>query len=78
MVSVNIHEAKTRLSELILKVEQEHETVVICRNGVPVAELLSWNKVKDPFRQSPRLKKVVCHEDPALPLSESDWPLSHR
>jgi len=74
MVSVNIYEAKTRLSELLLKVERQHETVVICRNGVPIAELLSWSKAKDPFRQSPKLNKVVYHEDPTLPLSEEDWP----
>jgi len=77
MVAVNIHEAKTRLSELLLKVER-HERVLICRNGVPVAELLPWNKVKDPFRQSAKLKKVIYHEDPTLPLSEKDWPLSRR
>ena len=78
MVTVNIHEAKTRLSELISRVERQHEMVVICRNGVPVAELLPRSKVKDPFRQSSKLKKVVYHEDPTLPLSEGDWPLHLR
>ena len=78
MITVNTSEAKTRLSELLSEVEQNHETVVICRNGTPVAELGPLNKVGDPFRQSPRLKKVVFYEDPSLPLSDNEWPTSVR
>jgi len=78
MILVNTHEAKTRLSELLTKVESRHETVVICRNGTPVAELLPWKSVKNPLRQNPKLKKVAFHEGPALPLSEADWPESMR
>ena len=74
MISVNTHEAKTRLSELLAKVETKHETIVICRNGTPVAELLPWKKVKNPLRQNPKLKKIKFHEDPSLPLSENNWP----
>jgi len=74
MISVNTHEAKTRLSELLAKVETKHETIVICRNGTPVAELLPWVKVKNPLRQSPKLKRIKFHENPSLPLSENDWP----
>ncbi|MBF0275817.1 MAG: type II toxin-antitoxin system Phd/YefM family antitoxin, partial [Nitrospinae bacterium] len=44
MITVNTHEAKTRLSELLTKIEQTKETVLICRNGSPVAELHSWKK----------------------------------
>ena len=78
MISVNTHEAKTKLSELLLKVEQTHETVVICRNGKPVAELTPWKSKKNPLQQSMKLKNVVFHEDPALPLSEDDWPPTER
>lgn len=78
MISVNTHEAKTRLSELLSKVEHQHEVVVICRNGTPVAELLPWSKARNPLHQSPRLSKVVYHEDPTTPLSEDDWPGSVR
>jgi prevent-host-death family protein len=38
MKTVNIHEAKTTLSQLLAEVEQG-EDVVIARNGVPVARL---------------------------------------
>jgi prevent-host-death family protein len=38
MKTVNVHEAKTTLSQLLAEVEQGEE-VVIARNGVPVARL---------------------------------------
>lgn len=36
---VNVHQAKTELSRLLLDVERGHE-VVIARNGAPVAKLV--------------------------------------
>ena len=39
MKSVNVHEAKTTLSQLLLEVERG-EDVVIARNGVAVARLV--------------------------------------
>jgi prevent-host-death family protein len=39
MVVVNMHEAKSRLSELVRLVEAG-EKVVLARNGTPVAELV--------------------------------------
>jgi prevent-host-death family protein len=39
MVQVNMHEAKTRLSQLVELVE-EGERVVIARDGNPVVELI--------------------------------------
>jgi prevent-host-death family protein len=75
MISVNTHEAKTRLSELLAKVEAGKETIVICKNGIPVAELLPWKKNKNPLNQNPVLKKVKFYENPLLPLSDDEWPL---
>jgi prevent-host-death family protein len=39
MVQVNMHEAKTRLSQLV-ELVQRGERVVIARGGIPVAELV--------------------------------------
>ena len=39
MVTVNVHEAKTHLSRLLVRVENG-EDVVIARNGKPVAKLV--------------------------------------
>jgi prevent-host-death family protein len=44
MKTVNVHEAKTTLSQLLLDVERGKE-VVIARNGVPVARLLPFEPV---------------------------------
>lgn len=78
MISVNIHEAKTRLFELLMRVEKNHEMIVICRHGKPVAELSPWGKGRDPMRQSAGLKQVVFHEDPSRPINEEHWPESER
>ena len=40
MTTVNVHEAKTNLSRLLVRVEAGEE-VVIARNGKPVARLVS-------------------------------------
>ena len=39
MIAVNMHEAKSRLSELVKVVETTGEAVVLCRNGDAVAEI---------------------------------------
>ena len=72
MISVNTHEAKSRLSQLLAAVEKG-EQVLICRNGKPVAELRPARAVQDPLRKDPKLAKVVFREDAAKPLDRSDW-----
>ena len=74
MIQVNTHEAKTRLSWLLSKVETEHEKVTICRNGKPVAVLSHISEIKDPLKQHKKLMGVQFHEDPTAPLDEEDWP----
>jgi len=41
MKQVNVHDAKTNLSALLLEVENGEE-VIIARNGVPVAKLVPY------------------------------------
>jgi len=41
METVNTHEAKSRLSEIIRKVENGVD-VVVARNGVPVVRIIPW------------------------------------
>lgn len=61
-------------SELLAAVETQGETVLICRNGKPVAELRAIRATVNPLRVHPRLSKVVFHEDPTAPLAPEDWP----
>ena len=74
MVTVNTHEAKTRLSSLLVAVEEKGEVVLICRHGKPVAELRPLPAAKDPLCLHPKLSQVTFHEDPMAPLDPEDWP----
>jgi prevent-host-death family protein len=49
-VTVNIHEAKTQLSQLLTKVEKGEE-VIIARSGKPIARLLA-------LEQAPRKSRL--------------------
>lgn len=61
MTKLNIHEAKTRLSEYLDRLERgEEDVVTICRRNEPIAELRALPKPrKTPrpiFRRDPRFK----------------------
>jgi prevent-host-death family protein len=55
MKRVNIHEAKTRLSQLIAEVESGEE-VVIARAGKPVARLVKEEPPHKPLRKAGAMK----------------------
>jgi prevent-host-death family protein len=79
MITVNTHEAKTRLSELLALVEQKHEEVTICRNGKAVAKLVATESEPiDRLKPIPELGPIVFHEDPTAPLDEDAWPEEFR
>lgn len=73
MRTVEIDEAKIRLSALLADVEERGEHVVICRNGTPIAELRPFVAARDPFRTNAGLA-VEFREDPVAPLASEDWP----
>ena len=74
MITVNTHEAKTRLSALLAAVEERGEWVRICRNGKPIADLRPITRAQNALRQHPRLRKVRFRDDAMKPLSPEDWP----
>ena len=72
--TINIYDAKTRLSAIVAEIERTGERVIICRHGRPVAELRALEPVRpDPFAVDPALR-VTFHRDPSLPLDLEDWP----
>ena len=77
MLSINTHQAKTQLSALLAKVEATGETVLICRNGKPIAALSRPPAavVPDPLRVHPELQGRILY-DPTEPASEEEWPTS--
>ncbi|HHH41029.1 MAG TPA: type II toxin-antitoxin system Phd/YefM family antitoxin [Chloroflexi bacterium] len=69
MTVVNIHEAKTHLSRLLLRV-MAGEEIVIAKAGRPIARLVPI--AKTPARREPgsAAGKVVIHPDFDAPLPE--------
>jgi prevent-host-death family protein len=75
MISVNVHEAKTNLSSLLARVEQDGERVLICRNGKPVADLTPHKPVRrNRLKPHPILSKIVINYDPTESLTPEEWP----
>ena len=73
MKSVNVHEAKTTLSALLVQVEKTGERVFICRNGKPVADLVP-HKRKDRITPHPVMSGINIKYDPTEPLTPDEWP----
>ncbi|MCY4473951.1 MAG: type II toxin-antitoxin system Phd/YefM family antitoxin [Chloroflexi bacterium] len=73
MVTVNVHEAKTHLSRLLIDVEAGEE-VVIARNGKPVAQLVAV--IQQGKRQPDILKGKITIPDSFFdPLPEDELRL---
>ena len=73
MVTVNVHEAKTHLSRLLIDVEAGEE-VVIARNGKPVAQLVAV--MQQGKRQPDILKGKITIPDSFFdPLPEDELRL---
>jgi len=75
MISVNTHEAKTRLSELLGQVEKKGEVVRICRAGKPVAELRQLaagaGRLQEPH---PVFGRIKVKGDLTEPLDDANLP----
>jgi antitoxin (DNA-binding transcriptional repressor) of toxin-antitoxin stability system len=77
VITVNMHEAKTRLSELVRMVEERNETVILCRDGREVAELrrrVKRRAVRN-LTPDPRFRvEMTPGYRPSEPLTEDEWP----
>jgi len=77
MKTVNVHDAKTRFSSLLARIEESGESIVICRNGKPVAELVP-HRPRRRTKPHPVLSRIEIDFDPTEDLSSSEWPRKHR
>ena len=78
MKTVNIYEAKTHLSRLISELQVNEEPIVLCRNGVPVADLVPHRKAPIEHEPLPELQGACFLGNPTAPLDEEDWPEALR
>ena len=78
MIYVNLYQAKAQFSRLVSAVEKG-ERIVVCRNGIPVADLVPHasipSKKLDP---DPLFAGARFLGDPAAPLEAGDWPENLR
>ena len=81
VITVNMHDAKTRLSELVRAVEERNETVVLCRDGKEVAEIrrrVKRRALRD-LAPDPRFRvEFAAGYNPTEPVTEDEWPDSAR
>ena len=81
MITVNTHQAKTQLSALLAAVQRGGETVLICRNGKPVAELrqpsFPAGAPRSRLEPDPALAGRILY-DPTEPASDDEWPEDAR
>lgn len=74
MLRVNAQEVETTFPSLLAAVEKQGESILICREGKPVAEIRPVRPQETRLRLHPQLSQVEFREDPMLPLEVEDWP----
>lgn len=83
MITANMHDAKSRLSALVKAVEEDGETVILCRNGKEVAEIRPCTHAKQQAyrlpKPTPSLRVTFAPGyDPTEGASEEEWPSENR
>jgi prevent-host-death family protein len=69
--AINVHDAKTRLSAILVEVEKG-ETFTVCRNGKPIADLVP-HKRRTRMKPHPVLDKFRLEYDPTEDLNAEEW-----
>lgn len=75
MIVVNTYEAKSQLSKLLRCVDEENETVRICRNGKVVADIVSPREIErknNPLARHPEIMGVKVKCDLREPVMSDD------
>ncbi|RJQ62292.1 MAG: type II toxin-antitoxin system prevent-host-death family antitoxin [Desulfobacteraceae bacterium] len=76
MKTINVHEAKTRLSSILAEIEEKGESYLICRNGKPIADLVPYKK-RSRLKPDPLLSRIKVNCDLTKPFIEEDeWGLN--
>ena len=60
---VNMHEAKTRLSQLVAAIEDGGAPITICRAGRPVARLVPIEQKRSPRVPGALRGRIRMHDD---------------
>lgn len=72
METLNVQEAKTKISSILADIEKSGKSFTIYRNRKPVAELIPYRRTSR-LTYNPVLSKIGIHYDPTEDLSEDEW-----
>ena len=75
--TVNVHEAKTNLSRLLVEVEQGHE-IILARNGTPVAKIVPLPEPRKPRVLGKGRGKIWMSDDFDAPLPDDVLALFYK
>jgi len=67
MLTINVHEAKTKLSRLLSRVEAGEE-IVISKSGQPIARLVPWQEGTENRKPGLDKGKLIIPQDFDEPL----------
>ncbi len=74
----SVYEAKSHLSSILSEVADSGAIFVICKHGVPIADIVPHQRVNDPFEVKESLAGAEYLVDPTASLDEDDWPETLR
>ena len=70
----SVYEAKSHLSGILSEVANKGSVFVICKHGVPIADIVPHQAANDPFEVREDLAGAEYLVDPTAALDEEDWP----
>ena len=73
MNTADTHEAEANFFALLARVEADRETIVICRDGKPIAKLVPHRRISR-IKPHPQLSKIKIGYDPVESLGGDEWP----
>ena len=74
----SVYETKSHLSKILSEVVDSGAIFVICRHGVPIADIVPHQAVNDPFEVRESLAGAEYLADPTASLDADDWPEALR
>ncbi len=77
MKIVTMDEAQTQLPALLAAVEATGESVLICHEGKPVADLVP-HRMRSRLIPHPVMQQIRIAYEPTEPLTADEWPEQSR
>ena len=73
MKTITIHDMETDMFSVLLEIEKRGEQFVICRDGVPIADLTP-HRQKNRLTPHPLISQITVNYDPTETLTQDEWP----